>query len=196
MKEFDSFFRWKLNVEQTNAHILDDTHRKIAYVRLCPILSSWTAYRPKKSKDEWEPLLREALNNISDAYNQIRKFSLLEFTTIPTQPLKEIYHELGRVKEYLGQRSDYYYILAIGKPLMILWGQTLGFDSNVRANAPMVPTSNSWSFDTWHQVMTRLQKTLTQECEVVNEFNHEARTRYNSDSIVPYGRFLDIYWFR
>jgi len=79
---------------------------------------------------------------------------------------------------------------------MLLWGQTLGFDKNVRNNSPnWVSKNHRWSFNMWYRVMKRFQETLLKEPNVITAFNEEAHARYGSESIVPYGRFLDIYYF-
>lgn len=196
---FDEFWKWKLETETGNEHILDGKHRRETYRRLCKTLPRWQTYRGVPGI-RWREILEHSLTRMSDAYNQIRSYSLLEFSEVPDDPLKLIWHELGRVKEEGGNRNDYgyYYIVAICKPLIFLWGQTLAFDSRVRANIPPryhISKSNSWSFEMWKRAMKRFQEDLRQEPEVVNSFKDVSRKRYGSDLIVPYGQFLDLYYW-
>ena len=95
---FGGFFKWKLNIENNYIHILDDNYIEETYNRLYKILPSWRVYRPYKFEDCFQRL-KKSLKKISDAYNQIREFSLLEFSKIPTDSLKLIWDELGCVKE-------------------------------------------------------------------------------------------------
>lgn len=198
MKHFDSFWKWKLKVETDHKHILDINHLEEAYGKLCYILPRWQTYR---SGGNLHPLitLKASLEKISDEYNQIRKYSLLEFNDIPRQLLELIWNELGRVKEYNGNRNDAgcYYIIAICKPLMLLWGQTLAFDSNVRKHTPwyVSKTRTRWTFGEWKKVMEKFQESLQEDSEIVDFFKIKSLEKYGNDSFVPYGRFLDIYYY-
>lgn len=200
--DFDEFWRWKLRVETQNEHILDDTHRRQTYLRLRRALPKWRTYRPYNSATCLR-ILEDSLGKISNAYNKIRSYSLLEFNEVPDKPLKLIWNELGRVKERGGNRNSrrYYYIVAVSKPLIFLWGQTLAFDSRVRAHIPRfnfhsyVIKDTRWSFRTWKRVMESFQEDLAREPEVVGLFKEESLRRYGTDHTVPYGRFLDIYYF-
>lgn len=198
MKHFDDFWKWKLKVETEDDHILGCNHRREAFRRLCYILPRWQTYRNSPNPDPLTTLKR-SLVTISDAYDQIRMHSLLEFSDIPNQPLELIWHELGRVKEYNGNKNDagLYYIISICKPLLLLWGQTLAFDSRVRKNTPCyVPkTRIKWSFKEWKKVMERLQNNLQRDSTVVDFFKEKSLEKYKNVSSVPYGRFLDIYYF-
>lgn len=198
MRHFDSFWKWKLEVETEDKHILDDDHRRETYHRLCYILPRWQTYRNGSNP---HPLitLKRSLVTMSDAYDQIRMHSLLELSDIPNQPLELIWHELGRVKEYNGNRNDlgFYYIISVCKPFMLLWGQTLAFDSHVRKNAPYfvpkVPTK--WTLKEWKRVMVEFQKILKRDSTIVDFFKDQSLKKYKNVSIVPYGRFLDIHYF-
>lgn len=198
MKHFDDFWKWKLKVETDNKHILDINHRKESYRKLSYILPRWQTYR---SGGNIHPLttLKTSLEKISDAYNQIRECSLLEFNDVPRPPLELIWHELGRTKEYNGNRNDTgsYRIIAICKPLMLLWGQTLAFDSHVREHTPWyVPKTRSrWRFVEWKKVMEKFQESLQQDSEIVDFFKIKSLEKYGNDSFAPYGRFLDIYYY-
>jgi len=199
MRDFDCFWRWKLEVETGDGHILDGSNINEAYNKLSDILVRWQAYRSSRNH---EPLvtLKYSLEAISDAYNRIRTYSLLEFDKIPSQSLELIWHELGRVKEYDGNKNDMgsYYIISVCKPLMLLWGQTLAFDSRVRSHIPCryhFVEKARWTFKEWRAIMGRFQKFLLQDSEVVSFFKKETLKRYGSESIIPYGRFLDIYYF-
>lgn len=197
--DFEGFWRWKLRTEAKNDSILDDSHRRETYHRLCLILPGWLTYRPYDSAVCLR-ILRDSLRNMCDAYNQVRSYTLLEFDKIPDEPLRLIWHELGRAKEDDGKKNPagYSYIVSICKPLMFLWGQTLAFDSLVRENAPSrynIPKSNQWSFENWARVMEKIQQDLKQSSEVVDFFKEISTEKYGTDSIVPYGQFLDLYYW-
>ena len=100
--DFNGFWKWKLRVETGNGHILDKNHIKETYNRFYSILPRWLTYRPYDSKI-CLGILRESLENISKAYDQIRSLSLLEFDQIPLDPLQLIWGELGRAKETGGE---------------------------------------------------------------------------------------------
>lgn len=202
MNDFDRFWKWKLEVETENEHILDDNHRRETYYRLSRILPKWQTYRGVP-RIRWRETLEDSLEEISDAYNQIRRYGLLEFSEVPNETLKLIWHGLGRVKEKGGNRNDLgcYYIISVCKPLMLLWGQTIAFDERTRVNIRAdiqehnVPRDSRWNFESWTRVMESFQEDLRQNPEIVNSFRTESLERYGSDFIVPYGRFLDIYYF-
>lgn len=203
MYDFDEFWKWKLKIENENEHILDNNHLKETYEKLIGILGGWQYFRSGKGYHvKPSTTLRDSFEKIADAYNQIRKYTLLEFSDIPNKPLELIWHELGRVKEFDGNKrlDGYYNAIAICKPLMLLWGQTLAFDSQVRGNiSPMFKASKygtRWKFETWRTVMKSFQeKELKQNFEIVDFFKKESRDRYGTNDIVPYGRFLDIYYY-
>jgi len=198
MSKFDGFWRWKIETETERAHILDDNYRNQACSKLWSILRGWQAYRPYDS-DACLRVLKDALKNMADSYNQIRTYSLLEFDNVPDEPLNVIWHELGCVKEIGGRKNKhgYYYIVSLSKHLMFLWGQTPAFDSRVRTHIPgsyNVSKSNRWFFEEWKRALTDIQKNLKQEPEVVAAFKKESLKRYGTESIVPFGRFWDIYY--
>jgi len=201
MKDFDNFWEWKLETETENEHILDKCHQKETYEKLCGILRSWQYARSRRryEVDPWATL-KNSLTKISNSYDQIRKYTLLEFNEVPNEPLEAIWHELGRVKEFNGsKKSDgYYNIISICKPLMLLWGQTLAFDSRVRKNISCgynAVKNHRWKFEKWKSVIERFQGSLNPNSEVIDLFNRVSLRKYRNDSIVPYGRFLDIYYF-
>jgi len=104
---FGEFWKWKLRTETRDEHILDDKHIKETYEKLSQTLKIWQWHRPYRFS-ELAKRLRDALEKIRDAYNQIRGHSLLEFNDIPNEPLELIWHELGRVKTYGKNPSGYY----------------------------------------------------------------------------------------
>ena len=154
---FDEFWKWKTKTEIAGGHILDEDHIEETYEKLRNILRLWKAYRAvpeiwkweatEKEHEEiglkgfmpidsarykWEIRLKNSLKRIAGDYDQIRSYSLLEFELTPERPLRKIWHELGRIKEPDGKRNPFgeYFVVAITKPLMFLWGQTVAFDSN------------------------------------------------------------------
>lgn len=198
MSELDGFWRWKLATESNEEHILDSTHRRETCRKLGSILRGWQAYRPFGSIACLK-ILQDSLATICDAYNEIRSYSLLQFDSVPIEPLELIWHELGRVKEEGGKRNKHgrYYIVSLSKHLMFLWGQTLAFDSRVRTHIPLsyrVPRNSRWSFEEWKSVMGHFEEDLKANPEIVDAFKKESLKRYGTDSMVPYGRFLDIYY--
>ena len=198
MREFDGFWRWKIKTETKGEYILDDSHRGQACSKLWSILRGWQTYRPYDSTACLK-VLEDALKKITEAYNQIRSYSLLEFDKVPDEPLRLIWHELGRVKEMEGRKNNYgyYYIVSLSKHLMFLWGQTPAFDSRVRTHIPgsyNVSKSNRWCFEEWKRVLGSFQEGLSRQPEDVDAFKEESLKRYGTDSTVPYGRFLDVYY--
>ena len=196
---FDEFWKWKVKTETENEHILDNNHREETYRKLSRTLPIWQTYRGVPGL-RWRETLKKSLERMTDAYDQIRGFSLLEFSEVPDEPIKLIWHELGRVKEKDGSRKPggWYYVIAICKPLIFLWGQTVAFDSIVRKNVPLkykVPKDLRWGFENWMRVMERFQQDLKQSDEVIDSFKEVSREKYGTDSIVPYGQFLDLYYW-
>jgi len=202
--DFGDFFSWKLQVESGKGHILDANHAEEAYEKLCRILPSWQTYRPKSS-EICLGFLRNSLRRISGAYDQIRKYSLLEFSVIPDQPLELIWHELGRAKEDEATKDDYgsYSIVAISKPLMLMWGQTPALDSEVRRNLlkdlaiyPKYRFSyGTWTYEDWKTIMDKFQENLQEKAAVVDYFKRETLRIFGSNLIIPFGRFLDILYY-
>jgi len=205
INQYNDFWTWKISVEKQNrGHILDTVHLDDTCKKLLEILPRWQTYRGVKCN--YEKRLTMALARISDAYNEIRQHSLLEFHQIPDATLRFIWDVLGRVKEELGDRrvNQDYFIIAVCKPLMFLWGQTLAFDSinriNIRKDASLKLTSHlqsgsRWTYSQWKSVMWDFQKELLQNPEVINHCQFHSYQVFGSDSIVPYGRYLDLYYY-
>lgn len=197
---FDDFWKWKCKHETKteHEHILDDNHRADTYNMLCDMAGKWQVYRPQKSG--WREGLKISLEKIAKAYDQIRGHSLLEIDKIPQEPLKSIWHELGRIKS---DNSDgcYYYTVAITKPLMFLWGQTLAFDSNVKKTMSDIKIpkgkikATTWNFETWTTSLKRFSNILKQDPEVVKFIGEKSAELYGPGCVIPYGRFLDIYYW-
>lgn len=196
---FGEFWKWKIGIETESKHILDSSHVDETMRKLGPTLKAWSWNRPF-GYSNLAAKLRKALEGLSEPYNQIRSYSLLDFSEIPNNALEAVWHELGCVKTTGGKNpSGYYLAMATTKPLMFLWGQTLAFDSVVRRHMPKFSLSglshNYWDFETWKRVMVNFQKGLKQERATVSLFKEVSLSEYKTDSFVPYGRFLDIcYW--
>ena len=199
MQDFNEFWRYKLAVESGRGHILDEDHVRRTYYLLADVLAKWRAFRPRPL-NKCLYLLEKALINISGAYDEIRKYDLLHFRDVPIEPLELIWHELGMVKN-LGARSPHgrYFIISVCKPLMLLWGQTPAFDARVRENLPpryhVSKTNRRWSFWEWRSVMMRIQRDLALSPGFLRTAREEAKRMYGADFTVPYGRFLDIYFW-
>jgi len=199
---FEYVWKWKVAVETDgSAHVLDKDHRKEAYSRLCKILPKWQTYR---MGDNSEPLktLKESLDNISEAYNHLRKFTLLDFENIPPEILETVWHELGRAKEKDGNKNAQgrYFIIAVTKPLLLAWGQTLAFDSKVRKHTPKnynIPKyACKWTLNQWTKAMKQFSTNLNFNPKFMDTIKKESEKRYGKEATVPYGRFLDIYYWQ
>ena len=197
---FSEFWKWKLQTENKSEHILNAHNLDRTYTKLGRTLKFWQWHRPSKFSD-LAPRLKNALEKIQESYDQIREYSLLEFDRVPSEPLESIWHELGCVKEpdQYPNPGGYYPAMATTKPLMFLWGQTLAFDSWVRGFMPKFSlsglTDNKWSFETWKNVMMKFQEMLKQQPDIVELFEKLSLEEYGTDSIVPYGQFIDLYYW-
>ncbi len=205
INQYNDFWSWKISVEQHNrGHILDTVHLDDTCKKLLGILPRWQTYRGIKCN--YGKRLPKALAGISDAYNEIRQHSLLEFHLIPDATLRFIWEVLGRVKEEFGdtQANQDYFIIAVCKPLMFLWGQTLAFDSinriNIRKDVSLKLTNrlhsgSRWTYSQWKCAMQDFQKELLQNPEIISHCQSHSRQAFGCDSIVPYGRYLDLYYY-
>lgn len=190
-----------MSAENEISFVLDEEHRDEAFKRLVKILPKWQTYRNgKNDSPHWT--LKESLQNISGVYDKIRAYSLLEFGEIPVKSLQLIWHELGRVKEFEGRtnRNGIYYAIAACKPLLLLWGQTPAFDTKVRENFPrgygVRKTDYRMPFKQWYDAMTMISDDLNRRPECVAAIEEMSHERYGEDKRVPYGRFLDIYYWK
>lgn len=203
--QYNSFWKWKIGIEKdAKSHILDDEHRADTCKKLLDILPGWQTWRGAEC--DYQNVFRVALSNIAGSYGQIRQYSLLNFSEIPGELLEEIWHELGRVKEKSGTRRTRgdYFIISICKPLMFLWGQTLAFDSRTRKNirddrsqllTTSMPRGRRWELSQWKTMMNDFQRHLSSEPEIIRFLEQKASEVFNSNRVVPYGRYLDIYYF-
>lgn len=198
MQDFDEFWLRKLQIENSDNYILDNAHREETGDILLPILRCWTTYRPLVISED---TFLNCLGKISAAYNQIRNYSLLEFEQIPRQALELIWHELGRLKQPHERKNaeGWYTLVSVCKPLTLLWGQTLPFDSRNRLNIPSkyFPSKDNWrcDFGSWVSIMEKLQEDLSQDKQATYYLRNLSLKKYGTSCIVPYGRFLDIYFF-
>jgi hypothetical protein len=202
--QFGSFWQWKFDVERIeNGSILDNKHVAETSRRLLNILPSWQTYRGADC-DYFNELPR-SLTNIQWAYEIIRNTDLLNFDSIPVQPLKEIWHELGRVKELYGKRriKRDYFIVSVGKPFMFIWGQTLSLDSINRQEISRSYSSsrgklrkNRWDFTLWYDAMLHLQQQLNADPNIIKYCKQLAESLFGKDATIPWGRFCDIYYFK
>jgi len=200
MKDFNDFWVWKSQMENQDTSILDDKYFKTTYTKLYAILKRWQTYRNGKNSNP-SKTLKESLKNIRNDYDQIRKNTLLNFKDIPRDKLQTIWHELGRVKEYEGETNEEgeYYAIAATKPLLLLWGQTLAFDTRVRRNLPhefdVSALDFKMSFSKWYRVMSSLGIELNDSPEFIQEVQEMSKKIYGEVAVIPYGRFLDIYFW-
>lgn len=56
-------------------------------------------------------------------------------------------------------------------------------------------TDNNWSYETWRKVMLEFQDALRQRPDAVELFKKVSLNEYETDSIVPYGQFIDLYYW-
>lgn len=194
--QYNDFWKWKIHIEEGGkGHILDGNHRDDACSKLLDILPGWQTWRGVEC--DYMKMLPVALSNTANAYDQIRNYSLLDFDKIPDEPLELIWHELGRVKTESGDRREGgdYLVISICKPLMFLWGQTPPFDSRNRDKMYLFPLGARWDFEWWKEALGDLQKELLRHTKVVSYCREKAVEIYGSDYVIPYGRFLDIYYY-
>jgi hypothetical protein len=195
---FAEFWRRKIRLENQVDHILSERHIHVTYGKLSQTLKAWQWNRPYEFA-KFAPGLRTALANMGESYNAVRNYSLLDFHKVPQNHLELIWNELGAVKE-LG-KNDYglYFVMAATKPLMFLWGQTLAFDSVVRRLMPRFEMTGlgscNWTFKTWKAVMTRFSEAVGDELELVDIMKELSLKEYGTDSMVPYGQFMDMYYW-
>ncbi|MGD6851519.1 MAG: hypothetical protein ACQCN6_05605 [Candidatus Bathyarchaeia archaeon] len=201
MDNFNYVWRRKVKVETQqgasllNAKFIEETHR-----RLSLILPRWQTYRPFDNTP-CLAILKDSLSKIVTAYDQLNKYSLLDFEDAPAEILETLWHQLGRAKETNGQTNTYgsYSVISVCKPLLLLWGQTLAFDANVRKHLPYkyhIDTySGNWTLEEWTRVLTLISRDLRQDKKAIEFINNKSIEWYGIEAPVPYGRFLDIYYF-
>jgi len=200
-ENFDHVWKWKLSVEDEIRSVLDEEHRDEAFKRLVRILPKWQTYRNGENDYPYRTL-KESLQNISKIYDEIRGYSLLEFGDIPVKSLQHMWHELGRVKDFEGRtnNSGIYYAIAACKPLLLIWGQTLAFDTKVRENFPrkygVKKTDYRMPFKQWHKAMMMISDDLNRRPECIGAMEEMSHEKYGDDKFIPYGRFLDIYYWK
>ena len=197
LNQFNEFWKRKLSIESKGLHVLDDRIRENTYEELRGILKKWQYFRGSKNAKPHEAL-RDSLKNISYAYDRIRRYSLLEFSDNLSKPLESIWHELGCIKEENGdKRSDgEYTVVSISKPLMLLLGQTPAFDTKVRKNMPNVSKYGyRWTFDKWIEKMHELRGYLEESPEFIEMCKEKTQNFYETCVSIPYGRFIDIYFW-
>ena len=201
LENFNYVWKWKVKVESNSEnYILDKEHRREAYARLSNILPKWQTYRNGNNVNSLKTL-RDSLDCIWQEYDLLRKYTLLDFDDIALEPLKKIWHELGRVKESEGKKNPAgcYSAVAVSKPLLLIWGQTPAFDSFVRKNMSLsfdLPKySCNWTFEQWIRIMGKLSKALRENEKTVKFLKEKSSQLYGQKAVVPYGRFIDIYYW-
>lgn len=197
---FHGFWSYKLKVEKQNGHLLDDGHLNETLAKLGPILKIWKWHRPYEFDECFEPL-KKALKYISEDYDRIRKFSLLDFDKIPVKELENIWNKLALCKPQTNYAYNGELVMAITKPLMFLWGQTPAFDSVVREKMPLFAIQGfrncRWEFSLFSTVLKKLQNVLIENADLLAAFRKTSIEKYCTDEIIPYGQFLDLcFWTR
>jgi hypothetical protein len=199
------FWENKARIEKSgNHHLLDDKHFTETRDILLNEIPKWQTYRYVYCN--WRMELPKSLKNIINSYEQIRNYSLLDFDKVPERPLNKIWHELGRVKEdWPGNKNPegIYYVIAICKPLLFLWGQTPSLDSinrkkikaSLRPNSFLKIPGTRWSFSDWYELMLFLQRQLKNNPETISYCEKTFNKGLSQKSLIPWGRFLDIYYY-
>ena len=200
IKDFNDFWIWKSQTENQDISILDDEHIEATNTKLYEILNGWQTYRNGKNNNP-SKTLKISLKNMRADYDQIRKDTLLNFKNISEFGLRMIWHELGRVKEYEGETNEGgdYFAVAVTKPFLLLWGQTLGFDTRVRRNLPrrlgLSAPDFRMGFSKWYVVMSSLSVELNESTEFIREAQKISKELYGEDAVIPFGRYLDLYFW-
>ena len=196
---FKRFWSYKLKIENKDSHILDRANRTKTAIQLGHILKLWKWHEPYEF-DLCFKKMEKSLETISDSYDRIRNFNLTEFNLIPENDLRRIWNEFSKIKDE-NNKSNFIgeIVETITKPLMLLWGQTPGFDSVVRtkmilSNCPGF-SNQRWEFRLWLRVMNELQKILNDNSELVDTFRKKSQEKYGIATIVPYGQFFDLYYW-
>ncbi|MGB9023454.1 MAG: hypothetical protein WCC94_08475 [Candidatus Bathyarchaeia archaeon] len=195
---FNEFWRWKVQSENGSSHILDEKHREEAFRRLGLTLRKWQWHRPQ-AYSNMAARLRNSLRDISTSYAELRFYSFLEMRKIPSSMLERIWCALGSVKSKEQMNSaNPNLIMPITKPLMFLWGQTLAFDSVVRAKMPKLENARKsqdhWTFKEWVGALLEFRDRLMKQPEIIHVFEELSRKEYGKGP-VPYGQFLDLYYW-
>jgi hypothetical protein len=138
---------------------------------------------------------------MSEDYDKIRKFSLIEFDKMPAKVLEKIWNELSLCKPQTNYAYTGELVMAITKPLMFLWGQTPAFDSVVREKMPLftIPGFRNcrWEFSLFSTVLKKLQNMLVDNTELLASFRKTSFEKYGMDEVIPFGQFIDLcFWTR
>jgi hypothetical protein len=198
-KQFNDFWVWKNQVEKTES-ILNEVHVNETWNRLRKILGGWQTYRGTRNDYPYSDL-KTSLNDIVESFKVLNEYSILDFEKIPVPTLESLWHNLGRVKEPKGEMNDEgnYFVIAVCKPLMLLWGQTLAFDQRVRFSLPkkfqVFMKDRKWTLSRWHSIMRSISNWLNTQPDLVDFIEQESARRYGENMKIPYGRFLDIHFF-
>lgn len=195
---FHGFWSYKLKVEKQSGHLLDKEHFNETVTKLAPILKIWRWHRPYEFDECFEPL-KKSLRAISEDYNRIRKFSLLEFDKVPAKEMEKIWNELSSCKPQTNYAYTGELVMAITKPLMFLWGQTPAFDSIVRKKMPLFTVSGfkncRWEFSLFSTVLKKLQRVLLANTELLASMSETSIEKYGTDAVIPYGQFIDLFFW-
>lgn len=55
--------------------------------------------------------------------------------------------------------------------------------------------NDRWTFDDWHKAMESLQRILKKETSFVKYLGEASEKEYGANLTVPYGRFIDAYFY-
>ncbi len=147
---------------------------------------------PPEYKNNYDKFYRWEVKVESKNGNSILDSNHISQTYIPRQLYAPMWQELARAKEADVQTNDYgsYAIIAMCKPLLFLWRQTLVFDNKVRGNLPdryrVNKYSRRWTVNEWMRVMSIISKDLNQDPETVEFIENKSVEGYGKDAAVPY----------
>lgn len=203
---FNSFWQYKLKIENDGGSILDAVHLNETAASLAGMLNDpdWGIARlviPSTSK------IKSILKGIAEPYEKIRQISIGhgELTSVRRQ-LTSVYRGLAGISHTRWDDPDEfnsYYIVGKTKVLMFIWGQTPGFDTRVRER-----------FDYWthspkprqlpHLCLEDRRYTPQQFCKILEALDKwvQAWPSNNHGNLFqslrpewPVGRIIDvIYW--
>lgn len=199
--DFDTFWLWKIKTESRTEHILDTEYLDRTFNRLSPILKGWQYNRGPNIDQNPLENLKLALKNISEEYNEIRNLSLLDIEQFEIKPIQRIWEEFGNVKvNKTNEEIRLPLVISICKPLMLIWGQTLAFDTKVRGSYYKeykfsFLRKNRWSLNEWLYSLFLSYSLLEKNDEFKKYLKKCSIKKYGDHSLIPYGRLLDIYYF-
>jgi hypothetical protein len=60
----------------------------------------------------------------------------------------------------------------------------------------IIPRGSTWSFQSWYKAMLMFQRGLLDEPNTLKYCKEKSRILFGNNPIIPWGRFLDIYFYK